>query len=114
MDLIVKIQGASGGRTKHNGVPDDARGTVVFARREEKEEENEKMRRGIREEHGERGDGKRQKGKVVMVRERKRTHGSSHHVVYQRHFILIFRERGLEGKGVGMVEERESVRQRDG
>lgn len=39
-------------------------------------------------------------------------HGSSHHVVYQRHFILIFREGGWR-KGAGMVEERESVRQRD-
>ena len=29
----------------------------------------------------------------------KGTYGSSHHVVYQRHFILIFRERG-GGKGL--------------
>lgn len=31
--------------------------------------------------------------------ERDGTHGSSHHVVYQRHFILIFREGG-RGKGL--------------
>lgn len=48
-------------------------------------------------------------GRVIMVDRERSTRGSSHHVVYRRYFILIFRE-----GGVGMVEERESMRQRDG
>lgn len=42
------------------------------------------------------------------------TRSSSYHVVYQRHFILIFRERGLgDGERVGMVEERETESERE-
>lgn len=86
---MVKIQGASGGRTKQRTMHEER--LCLHAERKKKSKMGNEKR-------NERGT-QRKRGWEGKVEER--WHGSSHHVVYQRHFILIFRERG-RGGGKGL------------
>lgn len=86
------------------------KGRPVFVHHERK-----KMRKTGNEKRneGERQRKRRPKGRKERSwwSEGDGTHGSSHHVVYQRHFILIFRE-GDGGKGLEWWR-REKARDRE-
>lgn len=91
-------------------MPDDAQGTAgVCTPRRKKMRKTGNERRN----EGERQGRRRPKGRKERSwwSEGDGTHGSSHHVVYQRHFILIFRE-GDGGKGLEWWR-REKARDRE-
>jgi len=81
-----KSQTAGENRTMHEGE------IVCVPEKDGKAENREERKRGI-----ERG-GREERSWWIK---RDGTRGSSHHVVYQRHFILIFRERGVGGRREG-------------